>query len=151
MCLPKLPIIQCFDSLFPVFNLRNCRTGDKKQHFEYDKIANDKWTVLQQTWCSFPPAVVGSHRGKIKMWQDYVPQNYATLTKTNLLSSPRRRSISQPLLPFRTVGDDVRLVGRAEAEVVQGEQGVVPVWRQVRQQLQGSGHPEDALLAVLCE
>lgn len=43
----------------------------------------------------------------------------------------------------------MRLVGRAEAEVVEGEQSVSPLMRQLGQQVQGPGHPEDALLAVL--
>lgn len=51
----------------------------------------------------------------------------------------------------RTVSDDVRLVGRAEAEVVQREQRQAPVLGQVCQDVQGFGHLEDALLAVLCE
>lgn len=52
----------------------------------------------------------------------------------------------------RTAGDEVGLVGRAEAEVVQSEERGPPLLlRQVRQQLQGAAHPEDALLAVLCE
>ncbi len=55
------------------------------------------------------------------------------------------------LLPFHTIGNDVRLVGRAEAEVVKGEQCVAPVRCQVCQQFQGSGHPKDTLLAVLRE
>lgn len=50
-----------------------------------------------------------------------------------------------------TVGDDVWLIGWAEAEVVQNEQCGAPVLCQVCQQLQGAAHPEDALLAVLCE
>lgn len=45
----------------------------------------------------------------------------------------------------------MRLVGWAEAEVVQGEQRVATVQRQVCQQLQGSSHPEDTLLTILCE
>lgn len=43
------------------------------------------------------------------------------------------------------------LIGRAEAEVVQDEQRGVPLLCQVRQQFQSASHPEDALLAVLCE
>lgn len=43
------------------------------------------------------------------------------------------------------------LIGGAEAEVVQDEQRRVPLLCQVRQQLQSAAHPEDALLAVLCE
>lgn len=57
---------------------------------------------------------------------------------------------SELISPF-TVGDDERLIGWAEAEVVQNKQCGLPVLRQVCQQLQGSAHPEDALLAVLCE
>lgn len=51
----------------------------------------------------------------------------------------------------RTVSDDVGLVDRAEAEVVQREQRQAPVLRHICQDAQGLGHLEDALLAVLCE
>lgn len=60
-------------------------------------------------------------------------------------------STSSEIISPRTVGDDERLIGWAEAEVVQNKQCGLPVLRQVCQQLQGSAHPEDALLAVLCE
>lgn len=52
---------------------------------------------------------------------------------------------------FPTIGDDMWLVGRTEAEVVKNEQCMAPGLCQVHQQFQGSGHPEDTLLAVLCE
>lgn len=60
------------------------------------------------------------------------------------------RSVRGSALPFRTIGHDVLLAGRAEAEVVKGEKRVAPVRRQVGQQFQSSGHPKDAQLAVLC-
>lgn len=58
---------------------------------------------------------------------------------------------SRNFTPFPTIGDDMWLVGGAEAEVVESEQSMAPVLCQVHQQFQGSGHPEDTLLAVLCE
>lgn len=51
---------------------------------------------------------------------------------------------------FRTTGNDVRFVGRAEAEVVKGEQRVSSMRRQISQQLQGPGHLKDTLLAIFC-
>lgn len=67
-----------------------------------------------------------------------------------LLKEQRKKEQRQigPTPPC-TVGDDVGLVGWAEAEVVQNEQCGAAVRRQVCQQLQGAAHPEDALLAVL--
>ena len=50
-----------------------------------------------------------------------------------------------------TVGEDVGLVGRAETQVVQGEQRGAPMWCKLYQQLQDSRHLEDALLAVFTE
>lgn len=69
---------------------------------------------------------------------------------THFLDEQRKREQRDNQYP-RTVGDDEWLIGWAEAEVVQNEQGGLPVLRQVCQQLQGSAHPEDALLAVLCK
>lgn len=55
------------------------------------------------------------------------------------------------MLSHRTVSDDVGLVDRAEAEVVQREQRQAPMLRHVCQDAQSFGHLEEALLAVLCK
>lgn len=58
---------------------------------------------------------------------------------------------SRFIISRRTVSDDVGLVGWAEAEVVQREQRQAPVLGHICQNVQGFGHLEDDLLAVLCK
>lgn len=59
------------------------------------------------------------------------------------------KSVTLSPLSFLTIGNDVWLVAGAEAKVVKGEQCIVPVSCQVRQQFQGSSHLKHTLLAVL--
>lgn len=58
---------------------------------------------------------------------------------------------AEQYLQGHIIGNDVRLVGRTEAQVVKYKQRVAPVLCQVCQQFQGASHPEDTLLAVLRE
>lgn len=58
---------------------------------------------------------------------------------------------SRSIISCPTVSDDMGFIGRAEAQVVQREQRQAPLLRHVCHNVQGSGHLEDALLAVLCK